>query len=338
MTAQEDTPKPTGDHDTDADTIENPHLLDNPQVFGLFLDSVDKRISENIRQNTRNNRNSVLAALAIVATFLTGISGFFFGEIIQIFKQTSETAARRVVQEETSRINQEVIKLQFDTQVSALNFEVLSLDLADGFSQSEADSIITRIRSLNELSPDIQSRKKLAFAVETAAANFAAANRIDFVAQLEAATPQLLFESDVALQAMILVLGHRLISDAGAPRSWLDDDGSMNETYQRYRSYADRATNAGFPELYLLFELLLRYLEKRPQEEIENLIVDTNHLNALDSEEFVRIMSSLAISGKDDLPGSERLAARTTKFLCDYHERGGLLDNVYRDTQISCVP
>ena len=337
MTAQENPPQSRGSHDTDPDTTGNQHLLDNPQVFGLFLDSVDKRISENIRQRTRDNRNSVLAALAIVATVLMGISGFFFGEIVQIFEERSETAALRVVQEETSRVNQKVEELKFDTQVSALNFEVLSLDLADEFSPSEADSIITRIRSLNGLSPAVQSRKKLAFAVETAVKNFAAANRIDYVEQLEAATPQLLLQSDVALQAMIQVLGHRLISDAGAPRSWLDDDGSMKETYQRYRSYADRATNAGFPELYLVYELLLRYLEKRPEEELENLVVDTDHLNDLDSKAFVRLMSSLATSREDGLPGSERLAARTSKFLCDFRERGELLAAVYRDTEVSCA-
>ena len=311
-------------------------ILDNPQIFGLFLDSVDKRIDENIKQRTTRSWNLVLAVLAVTATLLTGLFGFFYGEIMEVFEKAAEETARDVAEAESLQIKSRVQDLQFETELTGLNFQVLRLDMADGFSDREAEAILERIEALYRSTIDETGRRKLAFAVESAAKNFAAANRIDYLESLEEIAPHLLLESDVALQAMTLVLGYRLLSDAGAPRTWIDKDGSMWETYQKYRDYSDRVRHSGYPELYLVFEMIIGHLEGRNRDEVINLIGDSDELSSADSDAFVTIMESLSIGVSDELPGSDRLAKRTRDFLCVYEGAGGLLMIVALRAQLEC--
>ena len=336
MSVHGDTEGPAAHGMRDIPGAELGNILNNPQVFRLFLDSVDKRIDQSIRQRTTRSWNLILAVLAVTATLLTGLFGFFYGEIGETFEKTAEKTARNVVEFENAEWNRRLDELQFDTDVTSLNFDVLRLDSGDSFSVLQATSIIETIEALYKNAPDEISRKRLLFSVETAAKNFAAANRIDFVEILGIAAPDLLLESDVALQAMILVLGHRLLADAGAPRSWLSETGSMKETYRRYREYADRATISGYPELYLVHEMLIGYLEERPEAEVSNLVRDTENLNEIDSKAFRKILTSLVTEDVNELPGSERVLERTHAFLCKYRESGSLLKSVYVELGLVC--
>ena len=135
---------------------------------------------------------------------------------------------------------------------------MLSLDLSEGFTSEEAESIIGEIQSIVSKGDDKRLRK-LVFAIDTAVKNFAAANRLDLVARLEGIAPDLFLNSATVIQTMLQVSGFTLLADAGAPTSWTDTTGSRSKIYKNYQAYADRAELSGYPELYLLYEMLLGY-------------------------------------------------------------------------------
>ena len=341
MNSEDDTARPPSVDGAESVRVSTSQgILDNPQVFGLFLDSVDKRIDENIKQRTTRSWNLILAVLAVTATLLTGLFGIFYGEIMEVFERTARETALGVAETESlllrSGVEDRLQDLQFETELTRLNFLVLSLDAADAFSDREAETILESIEMLYRNATDNTDRRKLEFAVETAAKNFASGNRIDYLEDLEEIAPNLLRESDVALQAMTLVLGYRLLSDVGAPRTWIDKEESMWETYQKYREYSGRARHSGYPELYLVFEMIIRHLEERNRDEISNLILESDELNSTDSNAFVTIMESMTSGVADELPGSDRLAKRTRDFLCAYEGVGGLLMVVARRVELNC--
>ena len=233
---------------------------------------------------------------------------------------------------------------QFDARVAALNFRVLTnLVLEEGFTDDTAETVIADIRQLYSERQDDQSRAKLAFAIETAVGNFAAAERLDLLERVEDIAPEIARNSPRFSLARLPVVGRRLIADAGAPRTWLDDMGSLRATYRDYQEHAENARRGGYPELRLAFELPLRYLEGRPREEITALIDDIDDLNEVDAAGFEQLMVSMAGSGMRDPDGpldaeSTRVVERVTGFLCEYREESPRLASVSRQADKSACP
>ena len=119
---------------------------------------------------------------------------------------------------------------------------------------------------------------------------------------------------------MVQGQGARLLDAAGAPRSWLDAAGPMRETYDTYRQYANRISAVGYPEVYVAFELLLRYMEERPQRELAALFEDADNLNDQDTERFIRFMILMAEDPR------QRLSERTREFICEFRSRSLLAE------------
>ncbi len=160
--------------------------------------------------------------------------------------------------------------------------------------------------------------------------NFVAAGRLDFAIRIERLAPDLFLKRANIVATMVHAFGLTLLADAGAPDSWTEDTGSRNETYRNYRKYADKAELIGYPETYLLFEMLLGHIEGRPAEVISNLIEETDSLSEEDAELFVQIMTSLAVGKMTTEPTakSKRVASRVGAFLCEYKEKGQLLGKI----------
>ncbi len=226
--------------------------------------------------------------------------------------------------------------IQFDSQLAALNFRVLSIDLAEGFTKEEAEAITSEIETLYPFQQaSAESRDKLRFAVETAAKNFALIDAPELVFQLEEIAPDLLETSSDTAQLMIQLLGNRLLAHVDAPGSWTDAKGFMKETYERYRTYAERAKATGYPELHLAYEMLLNFVGKERPEQIMNLIEDARSLNVRDSENFVKLMMKLE-SGDVGITGAQRVATQTENFLCRYKDQSALLFDVAKDSGLQC--
>ena len=234
------------------------------------------------------------------------------------------------------RFNAGMDTSQFDTRVANLNFRVLRIDTAEGFSNEDAEAIIVEIKSLHSQQPDIESRNKLRFAIETAATSFVRANRPDFVYRLEELEPAIFQTNGSILQLMVQVLGNRLLADVDTPQSWKRVEGRMKKTYENYQKYADRAKINGYPEIYLAYEMLLRFVEEEGQDEIIlKLIDDLSTLNDQDAENFDGLMMVL-LNEDSDFPGGKRIANQVKDFLCRFKEQSPLLFNVFNAAELEC--
>lgn len=337
-----------------AETQPNLSILNNEQVFQLFMSTIDDRVSTRLRERSEGNRTWLVAFVAALVAIAVG-AGTLTAYILELNTQNAAFEAvdranaaiearasaleadlvRKLENAMREELATSVIAIRFDSQIAALNFRVQRLDLAEGFSTEEAKSILTEITTLYSQQPDAESRNKLTFAIETAAKNFAQINRPEFVLQLEDIAPDLFQISGAVSQVMIQLLGNRLLADGGAPRSWLEAEGSMRKTYEDYRRYADRANDTGYPELYSAYEMLIRSVGERPSDEIIHLIEDTDSLNEADTNNFLQLMATLA-TGDSDIPGARRIAERVQNFLCQYIEQSDLLSTVSDVAQLQC--
>lgn len=298
------------------------------------MSTIDERVAAGVRERNEGLRNWLIGILTIVVLILTTGGAFtlryFVGETVD---EAVDSAVERAVDPAVERA---VDAFRFDSEVADLNFRVLNLDLSEGFTSEEAESIIWAIESLASKK---QRLDKLVFAVDTAVKNFAAVNRLDLVTRLEGIAPDLFLNSAIVIQTMLHAHGFMLLADAGAPASWMDTTGSRRETYKSYRTYADRAELAGYPELYLLFEVLLGYMEGRSAQAIINLIEDIDGLSAQDTENFILLITAFATERFTAEPNaaSKRAAGRVTEFLCEYGERSTLLRHVSQQAEVRCA-
>ena len=334
--------------------------MDNEQPHDPLTHKINDLAHAIVRDRNRDFIRTLTRILALVFTILTIIAIIIAGGITATLDDVLKPIVRDIMQESITNVNSavnaatqklarsavketlgeyqdELDAYRFDAEVINLDLRMLNLDLSQGFSSKEAKEIILQIESLVS-GADEQQRGKLESALETAVRNFAAADRLDLVNELEDVAPNWFQDNAIVIQTMVQALGFKLLGDAGAPGSWMETTGSRNEIYESYRTYVGRAELAGYPELYLLYEMLLEHIENAPKEMINILINDANELNDLDKENFVRIMAALATEGivKKSTGESERAAIRVTEFLCDHGEQGDLLRRVRQEAQLKC--
>ena len=344
-------------------------VLGNPQLFALLMSTIDQRVAVRTRERNESLRNWLIGVLTVSIIAVTTAGGFaldYFAakavkdtvapildsEVQGAVRPAAElavenkldTTVENAVADAVQRvvdpaIEQAVMAARFDSAVAALNFRVLNLDISDGFSEDEANHIIGEIKTLYSI-PDAGDGdiEKLAFAVETAAESFAAATRPDLVNRLDDAAPDVLQISTTVTSVMVQTEGFVLLSDAGSPRSWSDSDGVLRDTYESYKKYANRAKVSGYPELYLVYQMLLGYVSEPNSEVIHNLIDDADSLSDEDAQHFVGLLSSLAsgtVVSTDDAR-SRRASLSTRRFLCEYGTKGMWLPVVVRDLDLNC--
>ena len=346
-------------------------ILENPQVYDLLISKINERVNEGIRKRNESLRNWLVGILTLVVISVAAggtlvLRGYVDDTVAPAAEEAvtsavGEAVAPAVEEAVTSAVEKAVTPavgeavtpavekavasaakeftdaLRFDLEIGALNSRMLKLDLSEAFSEEEAVSIIEKIASL--VSRGAKERlRELAFATDTAVKSFAAVNRLDLMIRLQNIVPDLFRDSGIITETMLQAIGFTLLADAGAPNSWTDTTGSRRELYKSYRTYADRAELAGYPELYLLHEMLLGYIEGRSAEEIGNLIADIDDLSEGDSAHFFRVMTSLASGGVTIEPTAQsgRVVSRVTAFLCEYKEQSDLLQRVFQQVALRC--
>lgn len=265
---------------------------------------------------------------------VVAIASFLINELL-IFRVRE--AVDRAIQDNVARAT-------FLAEVAALNFLSLSLDQRPSFSEDEARELIDTLATLNGvyinapgITPATQQefRDKLRFSVETIARNFAAADRRDLVAQVEKSVPLIAERSAALTEIIVQDLGRELVGAAGGADAWRDLSGDLVGTYERYAAYAQRARDTGFPELYLAFELVMRYMAGRPDEEIRELAADISSLNDLDRQAFEALMKHIATGDFIQSPdaASKRVEGRFRSFLEEHRGAHPLLQSIHEDLE-----
>ena len=303
-------------------------------AYNLLRAAVLSDVMKWLEEDRARRRTASLTVASITTVALVAIAGVIVNELL-VFNV--ERTVNQVISENLSSVT-------FQSRVAALNFRAVALDQADGFSVAEANVIVQSIESLyetgigdieddnNRIPSDVRSQNiaDLMFAVETAVESFAAADRNDLVAQIRNVAPAVSERSSVMTQIMVHMTGRNLIGLAGGADSWRDRAGIEQGIYQEYEQYAARARETGFPELFLVFELIIRHMEGRPDEEIRQLAAEVVDLNEVDRDAFITVMTSLVQGAFIDAPtaASERVMARTREFLETYRDSSSILESI----------
>ena len=306
------------DQEADSDDEES-QTTDGFPAYGLLRAAVFSDVTKWVEEDRARRRAAVLTAASISMVALIAIGGFLVNQLL-VFN---------VERHVTQAVADNLSAVSFPSQVAALNYRVFALDQASGFTSDEAHGIIQSIETLYEsgirdsnISPDVRSQNiaHLMFAVETAVQSFAAADREDLVSRITDVAPRVSERSSVVAPIAVTITARRLIGMAGGADSWEDRAGIEQRLYQKYELYAERSRDTGYPELYFAFELIIRFMERRPDNEIRQLAAEVEDLNEVDREAFVMVMKSLADGSftTESTAASERVRARTRGFLEAY--------------------
>ncbi len=302
--------------------------LKESHVFELLMSAVDERVGTRVQERWEHSRAWILGTLAVIIAAVTVVGGILVNH--RVDKIVNESVARVVAEEYGAAL--------FDNRVASLNAQALRLDLSDSFNRAEAYEIIATIGELYTDAKDEVQRYKLEFAFKAACDSFVSAAQPDMLLQLERAAP-LVAESDAYYVVWIVsTLGDTLLADAAAPSSWTDTSGAMRDTYDTYHRYVDMIAEFGFPEHFLVYEMLLRYVEGKPDAEIKNLIDDADGLDDIDGDGFVALMEAQATGELilDSDTASERAVRRVAAFLCKFGGQGIRMSSVVNKVQPDC--
>lgn len=282
-------------------------VLSNPQLYDLLEAKISGIVQDQIQRRTA----SVRAWTIGIATVIAGIA-FFVGSIV-VERAVSETVK--------ATLNDEIGSVQFDARLAALDLRATILDSKSAFEDHEAEHLIDEVKILYSQTSQPAMRDKLLYAIETAATNFYAADRFDYITQVADAAPLLAGRSNTVIQALLQVAGFRLISDPGAPRSWTDEGGVMRNMHDKYVEYTQAATESRYEHQHLFFEFLLGHVEGRPSKELQPFADDIDALETGHRQQLRTMFHAYASGTSTENAGpSERASGHTLAAMCRFHD------------------
>ena len=233
--------------------------LNNPQTFKLLMDAIDKRVVNGVteridkhqqQQDRKSNLRIGIFSIGVILIVGIGIASVRYIIVNEIQAAVTDQLPK-IIEDRIAEVEAGIAEtVQHGIRLTALNNRVLRLELSDGFSDDEANSIIEDIKFLSSQETDSDRNEKLSFIVGIIVDLFMRAGRVDLAMRLESIVPEIFRSNDSILQTMIQAQARRLLADAGAPDSWKDETGLMWDVYRSYRIYAEKAQFAGYSEFY----------------------------------------------------------------------------------------
>ena len=311
-------PQQTGPSDSTVQGDQHKQKHSSPS-YDLLRELTVSAVKEWIQNDRAQRRNRMLGTASVLTVFVGGLTAFLI----------NDTLVGRVDRAVTRAIADNVAAANFQSGVAALNFNVLALDQDSVFTNQHAETIIQSIESLyatgiadDNVSPAMrfQNASDLTFAVETAAESFASADRSDLVSRLAIVAPRVADGSAFLTGILLEVTAKALIATPGGADSWTRRDGIAQREYQEYKTYVVRARTSGYPHAYLVFELITRHMEGRPDEEMRQLSAEVADLDDNHKRSFFNLLDALADGSFVNEPTvtSERIRTRTHEFLEAY--------------------
>lgn len=311
----------------------------NPQVYALLRETVARDVAQSLAARKSREQTVFLGLVSVVIVGVIAIGGFLVNELLGV------RVAAAIEKERGRGLDQAV----YMAEVAELSYQANLLKAEGGYDDEEATIIIERIRSLyargvegraDDPVEQLANQMRLVYSVETAITAFFGARRGDLVDATAAAAPGIVKTSQKILQIMVQYRGRELLGLPGAPGTWFDREGTPIAEYERFDEFAERALAGNYPELYIVFELLIRHLEKRPQSELRELCDDADSLNERDKRAFVLLMVALANGNFTIAPNanSGRIVTRTKAFLRDYGSYSQVLKVVCEQVAIEPKP
>ena len=340
---QEPNETPTNRPERESENSQNPRetysisqIIDNPQLFHLFMTEIDHRVSTRLDEEHQRNRTSLfrflglsLTSIAIVVSLLVAFGEGWFGITFHNIKSAIRGEASRSV--------------GHDIKVGTLNFDIMRESQGEDFNDKEEKATVDRILQLFAEAPGSgevldANQDKLKYAAETMMRRLLQTNRTELVVEIDKKAEQLLQDNDDVLQTMVGGLGRALLADPGAPHSWTQNGGTMNETYRLFQKYARKAEEKEeLVAFVVVHELLLRYREDLQPQDIKGLIEAARNLNENNAARFKGIINGLVrgSTGRDNRP-SKTISDMVKKFICDYKGRIPSLSGLAEDLKLKC--
>ena len=269
-------------------------LADVPSDDELILriELAASRALENLREARRRQWLGLIGISSTIVLILGSISGFLINELLDL----------RVRERVEAVIDQELVDTRFNMELARLTLSSteLKLQLEDfGVEKDDLERmrndleavVKSYLRDSNVDPKPQQDRERAIVPLLADLIEISAGTGADqYVDEIYNLAPDILKDSDSVTQTMVQHIGRELIGNAGAPRNWRSVDGEFTEKYKLYKTFSERARVTGYPELYLAFEMVVRYMDGVTAAEIEDLIDDAKTLNEVDRQQFVRLM------------------------------------------------
>ena len=302
-------------------------ILSNPQLYDLLVARITCLVHDEIQKRTARVRSWAIGIATVVVGF-----AIYIGSII-VEREVAETVS--------TSLDVAIGNAQYDVEVAALDLRTFRLtsnwDRDQGFTDDDAEYIISEIELLHSRTSDFTRRGKLLAAVEAAIETFFNATRFDYVKRVADAAPSFVHRSDTVLAAVVQMSGLTLIGDPGGPASW-GSDGPLRGTHDQYVEYIQLAKDSRHEELYLFYEFMLGHIEGRPFDELYPFVEHIGALEERDKEFLKTVFRSYGSGRATKAPASERVAGRTLAAMCEFIDYGffqemiGDLDHKCPDT------
>ena len=321
------------DQDNDARGAEaSPQSLHS---IGIQLASL--KAADILREERRRGMLTFFGLSSAAAIILVALGGFLVNEVLDV--RVNERV-RGTIHEELSDVN-----FKIDLFVFRAEYE-------DAFEHMESDGVVSgerlerafeeaeRLVETYILDPDLSAEETrgreqaILHDLEKLIDISASVDRKDLINDFHNLSPKLLEKSDLIIQTLVQHYGRQLIGRAGAPRVWYDRIRTRvaTEEYQRYSELAERARDTGYPEVFLAFELVIRYIEERPRDEITSLIDDAETLNEEDKLNFIRLMlahaSGAFVASAEPGAANVRVVRHYVEFIDAYQDYSELIAKI----------
>ena len=139
-----------------------------------------------------------------------------------------------------------------------LNYQALSLDIKDSFSDTERDTVMSQLETIAN-APVFLERAEFPTILGKIIASFAAAQQNLFIERIDDLFGGRLIRYRSVVETLVLHFGQILVGSLEEPTLW------SNKTTERFTRYADAAIGHNFPELAIVMRILIESRKARLQ-------------------------------------------------------------------------
>ena len=292
------------------------NVIHSDPFYDLFVNKIVVEVEDRVRKDQARNLNRLSIFGGLIGAALLGAAAFFHSTLVQ-------RAAEEAV---TSRLGELEGKIEVADLSLQLTEVINDIEQGQSFSNAQQNAALRLLTKASELD-NFRERSSFIPQLESLTLSFAAADvgtSIDAVDDLYRKNLQ---QSSNIVGGLALHYGMRLLRTPDAPSDW--NESPFDDLYARYLHYVHSAKSNGYPETYVLFEMLREHMLYKDSQEtndraVMELIAEIDDLGTNDLDNFWNMLDSLKSTDwpQDKLAQYSRISKNVDDFLETYkHER-----------------
>ena len=293
-------------------------ILDNPRLYDLVV----RRISDEVEGRLLRR---VFVALSVVGVML-GILSFVYHTFI--VEKSANEAVNRAIGEIREQVEVASLSLELTELINSIHQGVV-------FSAQEKNTAIRLLERSAKL-PTFIERDSFLFQLERLLEALAAAGIGPDINRLEELYRNQISKSDGIVSTLAQHYSREILSTPDAPDDWNSVINSAN--FDRQQTYIRLAKSRGYPEFYIFFQMLVKFLQSDENDDVVQKIIDEiKDLNENGLSNFLNLVQRFAMNKISVEPTAEttRISERTIAFLekhQDAREEFRLILNMVKST------